>query len=122
MFIGLRGVQRKKLLSTQEDLKLQIFFPPRCQRVNFQTPIFAFSEGQHTFSKRYIERRTAKEYSTVSTAGIKELTAKKSCFEYKLWFYQAGGKYGGRIELLNGTLLVKVTIFKSKCYKILSCY
>ena len=35
-----------------------------------------------------IERRTAKEYSTVSTADIRELTAKKMCCEGKLWYYQ----------------------------------
>ena len=47
----------------------------------------------HRFSKRLIERRTAKE-----TAEMRELTAKRFCFVRKLWFYQGD-------EQARGTLL-----------------
>ena len=41
--------QKPHFPTTQANSQITDFSSPRAERLNFQTPIFAFSKGKHTF-------------------------------------------------------------------------
>ena len=66
MFLILGGPGHKKVFVYATNLN----FEGNGRRVDFQTPIFAFTEEKHTFLKRLMKRRSTKEYSTIWTAHL----------------------------------------------------
>ena len=93
----LSNIFRETLIYATADKSARLKL--ECSRRQFRF----FGRKTHIF-ETVNRKKTAKEYWRVSSPGIEELTAEKSCFEYKLLFYQAGRQHGGRIELLNGGL------------------